>query len=198
MKFQLKYCLIILLAAVPWCVQAGPDPCICHSKVKVTSFKQLSAPVKTKYAVVQVFSNNDREQIAGNLRNIIAERLMELGDFEKVFLSAPDSCKNECLIIKTTVADFTTSDPNNIYAMSFLFGLSGVATSMAQSQGEIAVKTEIFANTGDSAVCSSGFYSTASRGISQASVPYKSIVCIAEAITKFALEATGKTTGGRK
>ena len=182
-----KMVMSTILIAIPIFAQATSNEYICQSKVKDTCFVKQVSNLNKKFAVVEVLSNNDNFQIGSNLRNILIERIMEISNFEKVYVSLPDSNKNDCIIIKTKIADFSSTDAGNGFAIGIMFGLVGAAAMMSGSQGAIAVKTEIYNGSNDSLVCSSGFYSKTSRGTSSGSIPYQSIVCIAEAISKYAI-----------
>ena len=182
---MLKSALYVLLYALPVLSQSDTGKYLCSSDVQDTCFKKISTQVNKKYVVVEVLSQN--AQIGNNIRNILVERIMELSKFEKVFLAVPESERNECLILKTTVADITSNNSGNSFAVGMMFGLAGSFAMMAGTQGSLSVKTDIYDGRTDSLMCSSGFCSSTSRGTSSGTVPYRSIVCIAEAITKYAI-----------
>jgi len=196
-SLMLKKVLCILLISIPVFAQSDSNDYICHSKVKDTCFLKLETHLQKKYVVVEVLSSNENLQIGSNLRNIIVERIMELSNFERVYLALPDSNKKDCIVIKTKLADFSCTDAGNAFAVGLMFGLAGASAMMAGTQGTIAVKTEIYDGYNDSLVCASGFYSKTSRGTSTGSVPYQSIVCIAEAVTKYAI-STKQNNGVNK
>ena len=183
---------LIFLMMLSISVFSQTDNYICHSSVKDTGFIKLVSKLNKKYAVIEVLSNNNDQQIGSNLRNIIIERIMALGNFEKVYVALPDSNRDECLILKTKVADFTCQDKSNAFAVGLMFGIIGSVAMLATPQGAIAVKTDVFDGKSDSLICSHGFYSKTNRGTSTGSVPYQSIVCIAEAITKYAISINSK------
>jgi len=126
-----KIIIFLALFAIP--IFSQTENYICQSVVKDTCFLKLLNKSNKKYAVIEVASSGNDQQIADNLRNIIIERMMELGNFERIFVSLPDSNRSECLLFKTKVADFYCKESPNGFAVGLMFGLVGAAAMMAGS-----------------------------------------------------------------
>lgn len=160
--------------------------CVAGS-LKDTVIKPISNFPKKDNIVIEVSSdNNDLKFMADNLRNLIVERVMETDRYKAIYLSLPIDKKDNCLIVRTKLMNLKTSGELNGFAIGFMFGLAGMAASMASTQGTIGVKTELINAENDEQLGYSAFASTTSRGTSTGSIPYQSIICIADAISSYA------------